>query len=264
LSNEPAEGAAPSGAPTTAKNDLSTPAETKPSKWPPEALLLALIPLCGYCITFLYEKGFCDRFGVPSELIAPAPIQIFTAVGVLIGASLLGFIGVLAGAWLGFWLPRSGRFLAPLPAIAAYLWIEVAAAGNSLTSRYVWYGALLCYFAVLAVIWKWDTSRKPLAGFSRPRFWLVAGSMSLVFAFMVSLWVAYFAGNRSCLQRVRYLVLDGSPPRVVLRIYGDHLIVAPFDPRSKQVTPEFSILTLESGFKETLKLRPVGPLSPSK
>jgi len=46
-----------------------------------EALLVVLIPLVGYAISFLYEIGYCNTFNIPSYFIRPSTTTIAQSAG---------------------------------------------------------------------------------------------------------------------------------------------------------------------------------------
>lgn len=57
-----------------------------------EALLVVLIPLVGYAISFLYEIGYCNTFNIPSYFIRPSPTTVFIGMSSIAGFLLLYFI----------------------------------------------------------------------------------------------------------------------------------------------------------------------------
>jgi len=75
-------------------------AETKEKPVLSEGILLAAIPAFGYGLAFLYERSYCDYFGIPSSFIS---LSISHVLAVTVGLF-----------WAFFFLAHSGYFLAHL------------------------------------------------------------------------------------------------------------------------------------------------------
>jgi len=88
--------------------------------------------------------------------------------------------------------------------------------------------------------------------------------LMLVGALLMSAATAQFIGKAHALNQKEFLVLSSSPEMVVLRIYGDRMIVAPFDRKTQEFESKFVIKTL--GADDTLVISPedIGPLKLSK
>jgi hypothetical protein len=69
-----------------------------------------------------------------------------------------------------------------------------------------------------------------------------------------------FIGNIRALTQKEFLVLNTAPEIVVLQIYGDKLICAPFDRNTKEINKSFLILKLSEDTKQTISYQNVGPL----
>jgi len=89
-----------------------------------------------------------------------------------------------------------------------------------------------------------------------PSYWLLLG----VF---LGVWLFHVAGDAQARRQKEFLVIASTPECVVLRIYGDELICAPFNRATKEVQPSFSIIKYANSASEPrlqLSLEKVGPL----
>jgi hypothetical protein len=58
-----------------------------------DTMFIATVSAFAYLIVFLYEKGYCDHFGIPHTLIVPSVTNIFAAAVAM--ASALIFLLML-------------------------------------------------------------------------------------------------------------------------------------------------------------------------
>jgi hypothetical protein len=72
--------------------------------------------------------------------------------------------------------------------------------------------------------------------------------------------VTYNVGHQEAFKKKEFLVYAGSPEMVVLRIYGDNLICAPFDREKKEVQRSFTVIKIGESPKTMLNLEIIGPL----
>jgi len=76
---------------------------------------------------------------------------------------------------------------------------------------------------------------------------------------------AYIYGYRKAMGQKLFLIRETTPEQVVLRIYGDKLITAPFDKQNKEVRYGYFYITKMGDEPNILiKFDVVGPLSPVK
>jgi hypothetical protein len=62
-------------------------------------------------------------------------------------------------------------------------------------------------------------------------------------------------------RQTEFLVSHSSPQTIILRIYGDNLIGAPFDEKTKSVKSSFFVFKITSDYQKELSLEKVGPLT---
>src|SRR2546422_5608710 len=83
---------------------------------------------------------------------------------------------------------------------------------------------------------------------------------AILVCFMVALLLAVSFGWSLAREQVYYFVVPGQPERVVLRIYGDSIILAPFDRQTRRILPEYTVLRRTTG-TITLREERIGPLT---
>lgn len=98
---------------------------------------------------------------------------------------------------------------------------------------------------------------------------LMPSFSSLAFKAIITLFLglaisvgAYF-GNYSARTMTEYYTLNTNPEQVVLRIYGDNIISAPFELTSRTIKREFYIHKVGTEAGLSLSVKKLGELSPS-
>ena len=86
--------------------------------------------------------------------------------------------------------------------------------------------------------------------------------MTLIMILWLLLVISNNAGDAAALKQEEFLVANTSPEMVVLRIYGDHLICAPFDRATKEAQRSYSVLNVADDPQLMVRLEKVGPLRP--
>lgn len=75
---------------------------------------------------------------------------------------------------------------------------------------------------------------------------------------LIVIWVSHYLGIYHAKTKENYLIVSEDPELVVLRIYGDRMVTAAFDRKSKVVENKFVIRDISDGL--TLKMGQIGPL----
>lgn len=249
--------------------------------WATEGFVLAIAPVIGYFVAFVFEVGYAGKFKIPIEFISLSLSDIIAVTSLLaIIAALIWifFGGLYVQAFHKSTDPVYRRVFSNFPFFV--LFVIHALLFRDLWSEYLWvvvYFVLFLFFDfVFPLIAKYkvtgykakltaqdkidDAARRgPLRSFiaregGRPaQFIIVVGIFVLT--------TAHSAGRASALNKAEYLVPSDGDNIVVLRLYGDHLVCAPFDRDKKTVRPEFSILPLvDTSNQRSLNLEKVGPL----
>lgn len=234
-------------------------------------LLLTAAPGVGYLIVWIHDFGYENRFHVPPALIAPQLGEILAAAIGLSLITLFAFFSVelylyvrqykvgsvewrlwtVAGAALWFGLVLYSAWGAPWDWSATGLW-----------------AAIVFAFAVLLVspeIFR-DRQRHKVQQTARPPKLLTAltrrvglSPLILGVAVLIVLQGAYDTGIDNARNQAVFLVSDSSPPEVVLAIYGDTVVLAPFDKSTRLVSRDFDIVKI-GGQSLHLTRMSIGPL----
>jgi hypothetical protein len=245
-------------------------ATKRPRVWPFSlALIIAAIPALGYLFAYSYQAGYAQAFGIPPDLIRLSILDVlgvwFPVLGLIVMA--LGAGGVFVLFLPVEALPRAARWVATALGagiIAAFL--NIISAGWK-----VWVVFLVLTAIVLFVPLvfskrgrkpkKQEGSRRPIViDYVTPWIWAVV--VVVVFA----VWSGVMGWSYAT-QRTDFMVLSGEPPLVVLQVYDDVLVTAPYTPASGGKTGEvveaFTIYKVDALPSRPVVYLRVGPLKAS-
>jgi hypothetical protein len=242
---------------------------------PPHILLAAAIPVLGYVLAFVYERGYTGRYGIPTWMTRVTLMQALVASA---AAALL--VGLAPFAARGFarvasqWVARV--VLAPAAAIAVALWaysetqwvmgahLVIPAA---LIAGFGGYAALRIYRSVVAPLMRqggsWAERLKSNAMRQEPRpiaalAWMghrVRWTLALA---VVATFAAYWVGNYQSRNERRFLVTSSAPTCVAVRKTADGIICAITDLTGRRVLPRLRVLPPQA--KENLTVATLSPL----
>jgi hypothetical protein len=241
-----------------------------------EGFMIAAASACAYLLAFNYEKGYAQHFSIPVQLInvSLATILLFIALA-------LGFLA-LSVVYLSPFLtmlghPRRRYFFI----IALYAVVPIYLYGPSDWRRWlplasVFLGGVVLFglidYGVPLLAHKkagdFQARYEAQAALDRahPSFavalhrWLGFDAYFLFASLIAFSFIASTAGEAEALQQKTFYVTNTTPELVVLRIYGDTVIAAPFDRASKEVHKSFRILKVSDDAGLALTLEEVGPL----
>lgn len=244
--------------------------------WFTESIAVAAIPVMAYLLAFGFEYGYYLAYGFPQELIDIDLNRVFAA-GVIF---LTGVLVVLVVTALVLALPPSEHPLAPAVAQSvtyamAYLVFLIYLGRMDTFGRI--FGLLLAMF----VIYKFGApllTQRSVRGYvhkfrtheqNRParttlfrtalRAFGVTPATVLVY-FLIALVLSITFGWFLATEREYYFVVAGPPERVVLRIYGDSIVLAQLDRSGRQILREYTVLRRTTG-SITLREERIGPLT---
>lgn len=266
-------------------NGSGIPREEGRQAFPIWQSVIALSPIAvaiGYIMAYLYELGYCDVFGIPSEFIQLQSTNIIATVGRVFLSFLLLF-------WVGFSLllyvnnpnrkplnPISRRLLIIVFIVLSYI---TFALGYHRAFR-EWYFAipLFVYFVLVLFVGPFWTRKNvtggyiaklaaqdevdrqtphPLTFITKHIGWATIGILFFVF---VVLSLSYLSGEDTATRQEYFLVPSTNENSVVLRIYGDELICTQLDKQSNKPNGKLFILKLDDEPRPVLSLQKVGPL----
>lgn len=84
----------------------------------------------------------------------------------------------------------------------------------------------------------------------------------ITFILILALWLGFSFGKSDAKNKREYLVTNNSADRVVIRIYRNNVIMAPFNREQKTIEKNFYIHNLGTDPQMQYKLQNVGPLVP--
>lgn len=261
--------------------DNSIKAQTK-IPWLTEGLLIAAIPIIAYLLRYCYELGFSFAFGIPSEFITIdlPDVLLLSAYLIIIGAAIVVFIGIsipllrskniiwrsiiksffwtiILSPWILFSLlsdDKVGLVIAVVMFLVGQYGLFIS---PLLTQR-----RRIGYAAKLEAA---EFKLKGLMNFLDYIFgWKLKHLIIVVYLLAMSIATIKQVGESLAIRQVEFLVTKSSPEMVVLRVYDDQLICAPFDRTTKEVKRTFSILKIAEDPNLKLSLEKIGPLHVEK
>lgn len=245
-------------------------ATKRPRLWPFSlALIIAAIPAMGYLFAYSYQAGYAQAFGIPPELIRLSILDVvrvwFPVVGLIVMA--LGAGGVFLLFLPLEALRRAARLIATTLGagiVAAFL-VTISAEWK------VWVVFVVLTAVVLFVPLvfskrhrkpkKQESNRQPMViDYVMPWIWAVV--IVVVFA----VWSGVIGWSYAT-HRTDFMVLSGQPPLVVLQVYDDVLVTAPYTPASDGKTGEvlesFTIYKMDALPTRPVLYLEIGPLKAS-
>jgi len=245
--------------------------------WIWQGIIVAASPVIGYGLAFLYELGFCVVFKIPKEFITLNLTTVFVAAG-----SLLGIV------WLLYWFAEIFLMLIPrkhplFRELILLLTVLLLLLGFLILWWGLWERVIsvalfpLSFILMLFVfplitqrgkgsyIDKLQAQRKheletPMVIFDSAVRFLGRRISLFIIVVIVLLLFSYSAGDAKALKQDKFLVPSTYPQSVVLRIYGENMICAPFDAEDKKIETKFFVIRMTDEPRPTLQLQKVGPL----
>lgn len=235
-------------------------------------LLLVAAPGVGYVIAYTHELGWAMQFGIPVDLIAPQLGDVLAATAFLFALAL-----VLAFVVVTYMAVRPSVRISQLEKLVVIFFIPAALLlwlgsygdpDQPVTADVA--GVLLILTLIAAVIFRWGIFQEQLRK-DNERFrvdspqlralWDRVGPFWLfvAVAVVISSWSGYGLGGEQARNQTIFLVSDSSIPEVELAIYGDTVVLAPFDPSKHMVRPAFDIVKIGPSPLH-LRFANVGPL----
>ncbi len=248
--------------------------------WLKSSLGVAAFSIGGYLLGFAYEKGYADYFGIPVQLIKLNLISIFLSIFGL-AAVMLALIGYVNAGYIFFMEHKGVIFRAIIRSAPSLLlcfaifyiywntpWFNTAKA------IIVWPICQLFIEFIIPLIWRKGTYFQKLEAQEAKYLqmkpmdlyhYFVLNKHSVITLYLItaiaSLYIfANWAGMAEARAQKGFFVTKEPKPFVVLRIYGDKFICAPFDSKARTVEKALYILDIPKQDGIWLDWREVGPL----
>jgi hypothetical protein len=246
-----------------------------------ETLLLAGASFVAYVLTFVYQAGYFDTFGIPRQLISLTLVDVLS-----IGSKIVGvFVAILVFLnFLSIFLPRQinyplrRRILQILPLflfIVPWLFFYEWGRDSVIVALLMIFLVLIMFLPPLfegrdkgGYLQKMEaldsrlSASYPWEGSLLSRLADVVGvsGFMVIMYFLLSANLAYNAGKASAVNQKIFLVANTSPEGVVLFMTSDRLITAPIVSATKEIVPSFTVINLTKDSAITLRSVKLGPL----
>lgn len=251
-----------------------------------EGILLAGASATAYLFTFQYERGFASHFGIPPQFVNVALANVLFAAVLMLGFLLL--IAGVANLFISIFYPSISRHpvllhrATTLAMVSVFAFIPAYVSG----SRVFWItfiGTVVLAVCVLFLLPIFSNrkevgyvkkieaqARKDQSESYTSIFTLAARRLGpnlplAIWFLLLGVFLVESAGDSAAANQVEFLTTKplSSNEMVLLRAYGDDLILAPFDRTTKLVQKSFLIVKVQD-LKTPLTLEEVGPLTPVK
>jgi hypothetical protein len=249
--------------------------------WLTEGVILAAAPVFGYLLVFAYEAGFCSIFGIPPEFISLNTVTvIIAALGIAVTFALLFALSTFETTVLGYFYKRIPfLFLSALRKTVSTLLIGgmILYMIKAPTKHWLFLFLLVLVNFIVGIAVPYITIRRQEGHCNVSKIYernikenaktfenylrqSVVMTIILVLMFIALLFLSFSTGQIKAKSQDKFLIVHSVPETVVLRIYGDNLICAPFERGRKQVTRSFVIRKMGDNPDIILNVEMVGPL----
>lgn len=261
---------------------MQTLSNTNGWNWQIVAALFALATPIGYLAAYLREWGFCSVFGIPVELIQPNITTILIAI--TSGLGVLFFLFWFADLFYTFSQLRKLKDFGPVRRRLSFDLLVIILFFFLLVVfpplRVGW--PVLVYFLVMLIFIQFVApliSQRKITGYRNKletqdrteretqilldyiikRAGITIVSLGIIVALFLCSMLA--VGYNTAVTQTDFLVPSTNQNLVVLRIYEDNLICAPYDIKTKEVEKTFIIIKLNDEPRPQLSLVRLGPLT---
>jgi len=250
-------------------------------KW--HGILVVIGPAIGYGIAFIREWSYCNYFGIPSEFIKLDMTNIIIAV--VEGIGLVLIVAFLLYVYR-YYEKRTKEGLGPIKrrlmmiGLLGTMWVYFGIR----YSDWIWWvvglaGVIL--FTLLLIVFPFiihSIRHKKFEGFRKKLEeedkipWKDADLFDdinnrigfpvypLIFIVFLLFLAPYLGGSLQASNKQDFLIPSTNPNSVVLKIYGDNLVCAPFDAETNIVEKSFFILNVNDEPRPLLELTRIGRL----
>ncbi len=229
--------------------------------WLSDALLIAGVPAFIYLFTLAFEVSFAREFGVPFQFVG-----VTWTSGFILGTLLLGIIGTVfviclfASSFISRDKERP-RYLRALDSVPGLLMLVESGAFLVMNWRRSMIvigliGFVMGVFSSLII----RRDRK-LHSILNPE-----GAQRLRATFVIAMWLllgvntAWMTGAVLARTQTQFYVVQSSPETIVLGIWGDTVVSAPFDRKTRTVRREFIITKTSEHSPLDIREERIGPL----
>lgn len=234
--------------------------ERRKEYWISDAILIVLLTAVVYLFAFMYELGYANFFGIPTQFIEITIVKIIIAFCAVASLTLL-ILGTSSFLWMYVPKKYDRIFAVGLPVVLFFASLLVM-------NIDVW--PLVIVYALGSIMGYRQTAfLQPRKGSKQLIYQILDKHLGETYASFVKkgiMWLPFFivitfsAGRATAAWKKTFLVAEDLPRTVVLQKYGDILVCAPFDRKTKKIEEPFLIrrMTEISGLRFTVQS--IGPL----
>jgi hypothetical protein len=245
-----------------------------------EGILIAIASSGAYLLAFYYEKGFSSFFEIPVNFVSVSFVNIFIFGTFLIGFLVLFFLPANIVTLVLFRLPPElSRSVFPVLLCLVFIAVHLYTFGLSNWTPLVIGVAVALFFLLFELVWPLimhrDRSRyieklEAQRELDKKEVNLVdliqrlygIGPIITILALLLGINFSESVGKAQAMKQTDFLVTNTSLEMVVLQIYGENMICAPFNRDTKEVQTRFTIIKMAEDSKLAFNLEKVGPLHP--
>lgn len=260
--------------------------ENRKFSWLTDSVLLAVLPVLAYLISFQYESGYASAFYIPIELISINLTSIFISLGFLLlfvfySSQIISVIQIVFMNKLNRilkWMIICFTVLfalAPILFDFRYVWKEFTIISSVIIIVvFLNFGVPLFtqrgkgpYIEKLRAEYATDSEVKTVYDRFLDGLFGIAGPkvyFAMIFLIILIIVIMPLAGFFRARTARDFYTINKNQDLVVLRIYGDNLICAPINKEKKEVTAGIIIVKFSDESKGVLRLEKVGPLHSRK
>jgi hypothetical protein len=242
-----------------------------------EGVILIILTATAYTAFLMREMGYADEFAIPQELIATSHIGLVSAAKALVWGAT-AYIAKVNLVWI--FAPRGDRLLFSLlrhaigfSLIVGFAMYPYLATGVS----WWWFSGIIVTLVFFWFVFPLIT-QKGIVGYENKiaeqariesrgndiyglLFSQLDKTTTVMLSFVLAIMVfAHGDGRRSAIEQEKFNVLDGEPNFVVLRIYGDTVVSAAFDPKTLQLDGLVTVAKLSEEKRLGIRLTTLGRL----
>jgi hypothetical protein len=264
------------------------PPKTNQTQKIPDAILLALASAGAYLFSYYYEKGYTSVFKIPSSLIVINLSSLLTFGAIIIGGFifLIPIGNVLVMFVIGNSKSSKGsnpvflHTLFPVIIVGILAVIQIAIFGIRNWQQWLLYAIMLLVAAFFQFAFpllsqkgknyaeklsaQEETEKQFPDAFVLMRNKFGNSSLIIFLVFILGISIAENVGKSSATNQKDFLVTNTTPEMVVLRVYGDNFICAPFTRATGKTETTFTLLKSSGDANLVLNLETIGPLHPLK
>lgn len=243
-----------------------------------EGILLAIVPVAAYSLTFAFEAGYFKYFGIPLNLIQINSQIVFIAIASL---SFVLFTIFLVANFISIYWPSHRalqiKLIRLLLVTIPLIWFFLIH-GRMLRHWEVFVGivGLVVLVEFVLPIFKFRNKKSYLEKLSESEIsankepskhlcsrlfnYLGTFGTAFVIAVLMGSFMSYDLGQAQATAQKEYLTVGESSNIVVLQVYNDMFICAPFNRDTKEIAPKFFFKKLGEDPNLMFVREKIGPL----